>query len=57
LSRAQFAAVLLAGALLRAVALPGPGTGDVTVFKVWSYHAARHDVAGMYGVGGSPLER
>jgi hypothetical protein len=56
LSRAQFAAILLAGALLRAVALPGPGTGDVTVFKVWSYHAARHDVADMYGVGGSPLE-
>jgi hypothetical protein len=57
LSRAQFAAILLAGAVVRAAALPGPGTGDVTVFKVWSYNAARHGVGEMYGVGGSPPER
>src|SRR3954452_18262866 len=57
LSRAQFTALLLAGALIRAVALPGPGTGDLTVWKVWSYNAARHGVGDMYGVGGTPLER
>ena len=49
--------VVLAGILLRAVALPGPGTGDLTVWKVWSYNAARYGVGGMYGVGGTPTER
>jgi len=39
------------------VALPGPGTGDVTIFKVWSFNAARGRVGTMYGVGGSPPER
>jgi hypothetical protein len=48
---------VLAGLLLRVVALPGPGTGDVTVWKVWGYNAARHGVGGMYGVGGTPPER
>lgn len=43
--------------LVRAVALPGPGTGDLTVWKVWSYNAARHGVGDMYGVGGTPPER
>ena len=57
LSRTQFAALLIAGILLRAVALPGPGTGDLTVWKVWSYNAARHGVGSMYGVGGTPVER
>jgi hypothetical protein len=52
LSRAQFLAVVLAGLLLRAIALPGPGTGDLTVFKVWAYNAARHGVADMYGTSG-----
>jgi hypothetical protein len=47
---------VLAGVLLRAVALPGPGTGDLTVWKVWSYNA-RHGVGGMYGIGGTPPER
>jgi hypothetical protein len=56
-SRSQFAALIIAGALIRAVALPGPGTGDLTVWKVWSYNAARHGVGDMYGVGGVPLER
>jgi hypothetical protein len=56
-SRSQFAALIIAGALIRAVALPGPGTGDLTVWKVWSYNAARHGVGDMYGVGGTPLER
>jgi hypothetical protein len=48
---------VIAGVLLRAAALPGPGTGDLTVWKVWSYNAARHGVGDMYGVGGSPPER
>jgi hypothetical protein len=56
LSRFQFAALVLAGLLIRAAALPGPGTGDLTIWKVWSYHA-RHGVGGMYGVGGTPPER
>ena len=57
MSRSQFAALIIAGALIRAVALPGPGTGDLTVWKVWSYNAARHGVGDMYGVGGVPPER
>src|SRR3954451_1305445 len=57
LSRTQFTALLIAGALVRAVALPGPGTGDLTVWKVWSYNAARQGIGGMYGVGGTPIER
>ncbi|HEY2149301.1 MAG TPA: hypothetical protein VGH34_00755 [Vicinamibacterales bacterium] len=52
MSRSQFLAVILAGLLLRAIALPGPGTGDLTVFKVWTYNAARHGVADMYGTSG-----
>jgi hypothetical protein len=48
---------VFAGILLRAVALPGPGTGDLTVWKVWSYNAARHGIGEMYGVGGTPPER
>jgi hypothetical protein len=57
LSRAQFLTLVLAGALIRVAALPGPGTGDLTIWKVWSYNAARHGVGGMYGVGGTPPER
>jgi hypothetical protein len=57
LSRTIFVALLLAGILFRAVALPGPGTGDLTIWKVWSYNAARHGVGSMYGVGGTPIER
>ena len=57
LSRTQFAVLLVAGALLRAAALPGPGTGDLTIWKVWSYNAARRTAGEMYGVGGTPPER
>ncbi|MFI5177662.1 MAG: hypothetical protein ACHQO8_03825 [Vicinamibacterales bacterium] len=46
---------LLAGALLRAILLPLPGTGDVFIWKVWSANAAR-DVTSVYGVGGVPPE-
>ena len=44
---------LVAGALLRALLMPLPGTGDVAIWKVWSF-AATSDVTGMYGVGGHP---
>ena len=56
LSRTQFAALLMAGLVIRAAALPGPGSGDLTIWKVWSYNA-RHGVGDMYGVGGTPPER
>jgi hypothetical protein len=49
-------AALLAGFGLRIVALPLGGTGDVRIWKVWSFGAA-YDVTGMYGVGGSPPEQ
>lgn len=39
------------------MALASPGTGDVTAWKIWAYHAARGRVGSMYGVGGSPPER
>ncbi|MGH9143167.1 MAG: hypothetical protein ACRD2I_18700, partial [Vicinamibacterales bacterium] len=57
MSRFQFATLVVAGILIRVAALPGPGTGDLTIWKVWSYNAARRGVAEMYGVGGTPLER
>ncbi len=47
---------LLAGAIIRAIALPLPGTGDVLIWKVWSF-AGAYDVTAMYGVGGIPPER
>jgi hypothetical protein len=49
--------LIVAGAFLRLIALASPGTGDLTIWKVWSYNAARRDVVEMYGVGGSPPER
>jgi hypothetical protein len=51
-----FTAAVVLGVLLRALALPFPGTGDVTVWKVWSYSATIHRVSTLYGVGGSPPE-
>ena len=56
MSRSLFATIVFTGILLRAAALPGPGTGDLTIWKVWSYNA-RHGVGTMYGVGGTPVER
>ena len=47
---------LLLGALVRAVLLPLPGTGDVGSWKSWSFQGAR-DTTGLYGVGGTPPER
>ena len=47
---------LILGALLRVGTLPLGGTGDVVIWKVWSF-AATSDLTGVYGVGGSPPER
>lgn len=57
MTRTTFLAALAAGLLLRAVALPTPGTGDTTVWKIWMFNAAREPVGTLYGVGGSPPER
>jgi hypothetical protein len=50
-------ALALLGLGLRLAALPLPGTGDVTAFKIWTHAAATGPVPEMYGVGGSPPER
>jgi hypothetical protein len=47
------ALVLVAGILVRVAALPFPGTGDVRIWKVWTYNAATIGVSRMYGVGGT----
>jgi hypothetical protein len=51
-----FVVLLIAGLALRVAALPLPGTEDVGVWKLWSYHASR-DITTMYGVGGDPPVR
>lgn len=51
-----FRALLLAGLILRVACLPLRGTGDMEVWKTWSY-AATLSVSTMYGVGGQPPER
>jgi hypothetical protein len=55
-NRKLFVAALVLGALIRAAALPLPGTRDTIPWKVWSYNAAREGVSRLYGVGGSPPE-
>ncbi|HKW02501.1 MAG TPA: hypothetical protein VJN96_21935 [Vicinamibacterales bacterium] len=52
-ARTWLVAGLAVGALLRALALPLSGTGDVLTWKIWSY-SATHDVTQVYGVGGDP---
>src|SRR5580704_5104629 len=52
-----FIAALLVGIVVRAAALPLPGTHDTIPWKVWSYNAAREGVNRLYGVGGSPPDR
>ena len=47
---------LILGAVIRAVLLPLPGTGDVGSWKSWSFQGSR-DTTGLYGVGGTPTER
>ena len=44
----------MVGAVLRVLALPLPGTGDVGVWKIWTYSGAYENPARLYGVGDSP---
>jgi hypothetical protein len=55
--RRAFLAGIVLGALIRAATCPLPGTGDVTVWKIWAHAASRDGVLQMYGVGGAPPER
>jgi hypothetical protein len=54
--RAWLAVALVAGALVRAVLLPSPGSPDVPDWKIWAF-AASTDATSLYGVGGHPPER
>ncbi len=56
MSRRAFWIALATATLVRVAALPLPGTGDVRVWKVWSF-AASKDVTSVYGVGGDPPVR
>ena len=51
-----FVLLLLAGLVIRSATLSFRGTGDMEVWKTWSY-AAQAGVPSMYGVGGHPPER
>ena len=55
-SRRLILAALAAGAVVRALALPLPGTPDVGSWKIWTF-AGAGDPTALYGVGGSPPER
>src|SRR5215831_14855954 len=55
-SRGWLVAALIAGTVIRLVALPLPGTHDTVAWKIWSYNAAREGVGRLYGTGGSPPE-
>lgn len=57
MSRRLFWALVVFGAIIRAAALPLPGTYDTILWKVWSYNASTEGVSRLYGVGGSPPER
>ena len=48
-SRHRFIQLLAIGVLVRALALPLPGTFDVNYWKVWSYAAATDGAARIYG--------
>jgi hypothetical protein len=50
------AAGLVAGALVRIVVLPAPGSPDVGSWKIWAF-AGSFDATSLYGVGGHPPER
>ena len=50
----RFAAAVVLGTAVRLAALPLPGTNDVSVFKIWSFAAARESPGRLYGVGGNP---
>jgi hypothetical protein len=51
------AALLLTGLVLRILALPLPGTGDVAIWKTWGYNAVLSGETVLYGVGGHPPQR
>lgn len=57
ITQRRFTALLVAGLLIRIVALPLEGTEDVLVWKTWSYGALHQGVSRVYGVGGHPPER
>jgi hypothetical protein len=50
-------ALLVLGLALRLLALPLPGTGDVGIWKTWSYNAVLSGDTVVYGVGGHPPNR
>jgi hypothetical protein len=47
---------LIAGALIRVLVMPLLGTGDVDIWKVWTFSAS-YNPTSVYGVGGHPTER
>jgi hypothetical protein len=47
---------LAVGAIVRAAALPLAGTGDVLIWKTWSYNAAVNGAGRLYGVGATSEE-
>ena len=53
MTRGSLLVLLLAGAVVRAVALPLPGTRDVPDWKATAF-VASEDILGVYGAGGSP---
>lgn len=52
-----FAAALVIGAAVRIAALPLAGTGDVAIFKGWSYVAAARGAARLYDWAAAPQDR
>jgi hypothetical protein len=50
----MFAVALVAGMLVRSAALPLPGAGDVSAWKVWSYHFVGDGITKLYGTGSPP---
>jgi hypothetical protein len=57
ISHSRFRALLIAGLLIRLLALPLEGTEDVLVWKTWSYGALNQGLSSLYGLGGQPPER
>jgi len=57
ISQKHFRTLLIAGLLIRLLALPLEGTEDVLVWKTWSYGALYQGLSRLYGVGGQPPER
>src|SRR5258705_10643614 len=56
ISHKRFQALLIAGLLIRLLALPLEGTEDVLVWKTWSYGALNQGLFRLYGVGAQPPE-